>query len=253
MGKIQEANLVSNDIINGNTYDSDYPITFYEYRQVKSGYLAEDTTIDGIAFRNEISFYDNGKIKEANLVSNDIIHGNTYDSNYLITFYEDGQVKDGTIILNNPEPEPTPNPQPEPTPTIPIYQDDSLFELGTITFYENENIESGTLKNNHIIDGIIYSRTSISFYENGNVKQGTLVEDTTINGIIYNANSDITFYEDGQVEQGALSDNQIINNIFIYFNPNEAKLVKYNQQGNITNLARTISLNQDTTIDGVYL
>ena len=52
------------------------------------------------------------------------------------------------------------------TEDLPIYQDRNLFELGTITFYENENIESGTLKNNNIIDGIAF-RNEISFYHNG--------------------------------------------------------------------------------------
>ena len=179
-----------------------------------SGVLAEEKTVTVgsntymFAVNGEISFYDDGSVKEGILATNKAVTLNNVaytfkaDRFNSISFYANGAVKQGTLASNSPA----------------VTLNEVAYSFGgnsAISFYENGAVEQGRLRANIMVtlNGVEYTFRSFRtnyFYENGAVKRGTLSSTSPavrLNGVDYTFSSfeEIYFAMNGVVIQGRLN------------------------------------------------
>ena len=179
-----------------------------------SGVLAEEKTVTVgsntymFAVNGEISFYDDGSVKEGILATNKAVTLNNVaytfkaDRFNSISFYANGAVKQGTLASNSPA----------------VTLNNVAYSFGgnsAISFYENGAVEQGRLRANIMVtlNGVDYTFRSFRtnyFYENGAVKRGTLSSTSPavrLNGVDYTFSSfeEIYFAMNGVVIQGRLN------------------------------------------------
>ena len=96
--KVQSGTLDQNKTIHGIALKAGMGVEFYESGHVSAIYV-EDTTFSykGIGYVDNVTFFENGQVKEGYLASDQIINGIKFASGTLVEFYENGRVAHGTL------------------------------------------------------------------------------------------------------------------------------------------------------------
>lgn len=185
-------------------------LCFYPSGKLECAKLIENTVfrINGqdIEFQAKeyLFFYESGAIKQG------MLHKNTEMQTYLfrkqtwLFFYESGLIQSGHLQRNT---------------SYKINLQYIPLADSQITFYPSGKIRSAYLKEDTLIDNILFrsaenSFSNITFYESGKVKEAYLAEDKILQGIAFRKNHWISFYESGNVSGGTLAFNTFIDGIY---------------------------------------
>lgn len=93
-GFVQSGILAENTNLNGIAFKAGTGISFLKKGVVAGGTLLRDVTIDGVMYKKDwdISFYPSGKVKMGVLAKPMTIHGKHLDSNTTIAYNPDGSI-----------------------------------------------------------------------------------------------------------------------------------------------------------------